>query len=221
MSNKKRKFYAVHGSNRQGIYRTWDECKPFCVGKSGVKYKAFQSEEMARFFAIHGRMPEVELDQEKIQIYTDGACKDGKVGGIGVYFPAKPEWNVSEPLLLDDEPTNQKAEIWAIARALMILDHHEIPKKQKVVIYTDSKYCFNILKYWAAKWKTRGWVTMNGQPVKNKQIIMEMVGLFEERKPYCTVEHVNSHCGHTGNEMADRLANEGCFVFTGKKSGVQ
>jgi len=56
-----------------------------------------------------------------IIVFTDGACKrNGKkdaVASIGVYFPNKEYEDISE-VLECDKHTNQRAEIYAIIRAL-------------------------------------------------------------------------------------------------------
>lgn len=211
MGKNYKKVYAIHGGDHQGIYYTWDECKKYTLGQKGLKFKGFKNEEEALFFSVHGRTPEIETVQDTITIYTDGACQNMKKAGIGVYFGENHDWNLSEPLL-DDYPTNQKAEIVAIIRAMEILNDNHVEKDSIIIaIYTDSKYCFNIYHSWYNMWEKSKWITKTGSPVKNKEIIQKMVRLLKERNT--RLYHINSHCGIKGNEEADKLAVNGCKMI--------
>lgn len=62
-------------------------------------------------------------DERTVRVYTDGACsengKHGATGGIGVFFGPGDPRNISEPLA-GDYPTNNRAEITAVLRALEV-----------------------------------------------------------------------------------------------------
>lgn len=205
----KRKYYAIHGSAHQGVYETWNECKQYCIGKKGVKFKGFKSKDIAEYFAKHGAMPEVEHEEGVLKIYTDGACNDKGMAGIGAYFPAHPEWNISEPFTIG-ERTNQRAEIWAIVQAMMKVEEEGVPVDQEIQVYTDSKYCFRAYWHWIKNWKKNGWKTTQGTDVKNREMFEMMYDLCMARD--VKIVHVNSHCGNKGNEEADKLAVKGCFL---------
>ena len=95
---------------------------------------------------------------EALAVYTDGACRaNGRPGaraGVGVYFGEGDPWNVSEPLPAEGgEQTNQRAEVWAIVRALQRLDERGVPAGREVVVYTDSAYCVNAYYRWIPRWE--------------------------------------------------------------------
>ena len=136
-----------------------------------------------------------------IYIYTDGACKGnpgpGGWGALLIYEGIKKELYGFEP-----ETTNNIMELTAVIEALKIIN-----KESQIVITTDSKYVKNGITDWINNWKLKGWKTANKKPVKNKALWMELDQL--------TVKHtikwdwVKGHTGHTGNERADELANQG------------
>lgn len=208
--SSKRKYYAVHGSAHQGVYQSWNECKPFCLGKRGVKFKGFKDRETAEYFAKEGKLPEVECQEGVLTIFTDGACNDRNMAGVGVYFPGHEEWNISEPLRVKGEKTNQRAEIWAIIRSTHVIEIENVPRTTDIHIYTDSSYCCKAYWFWVKNWKRNGWKTSQGTDVKNRDLLEIMYQVLTDRN--AKLIHVNSHCGIKGNEEADKLAVAGCFM---------
>ena len=108
------------------------------------------------------------------------------------------------------EPSNQAAELTAIRKALEILKDDPRPH----VIVTDSQYGISCLTEWIHNWKTNGWRTSGGKPVKHRKIIEEAAGMIENN----TFMHVRSHAREPsdrssaawmhwhGNMQADRMA---------------
>lgn len=87
----------------------------------------------------------------------------------------------------------------------------------KYDIYSDSKYAIQSVNEWSDKWATNGWKTATGNPVSNSDLIRDAVELKNEindlhrERNWQPLEfhHVKGHSGDTGNEAADRLANQG------------
>ena len=41
---KKKSWYAVRKGRREGLYRTWDECRKQVIGYPGASYKGFYTQ---------------------------------------------------------------------------------------------------------------------------------------------------------------------------------
>ena len=49
-----------------------------------------------------------------------------------------------------------------------------LKRRSKVTIYSTSKYVLEGATRWLATWERQGWRTKDGQPVKNKEIWLEL-----------------------------------------------
>lgn len=120
------------------------------------------------------------------------------------------EDNVSMPLT--GPPTNNRAEYTAVICAL------ETAAKRghkSLVVRTDSKLLISSMTSWINGWRRNGWKKKDGSEVLNVDLIKR---LDESMKRVETrFEHVNSHIGIHGNEMADRLAVEGAKRYVPPK----
>lgn len=221
------KYYAVHRGRNPGVYVTWAECKPQVFGYKGARYKSFQSLENAQHFVETGTVqprnvtpskPPSPLVSTILTVYTDGACRGNGTprarAGIGVFFGRSHPWNLSEPLpshTLFEPPTNQRAEIWAIVRALQQLEAMGVPLDKRIDLHTDSCYCLRALTEWIPKWQrqTPAWTTVGGTPVLNRKLFEQMYGLASTRTPHLQLHHVRGHSGNPGNDAADELACKG------------
>lgn len=150
-----------------------------------------------------------------MNVFTDGgAYNNGKLNckaGVGVYIP---EMNIEISEKLTDKPTNQRAELTAIKRALEITSGD-------LVIYTDSMYSINCVTKWYKNWIKNEWMNSKKQKVKNKSLIMDILKLSGERK--IRYIHVRSHQEKPredteeymiwyGNDKADKLASKSIEV---------
>lgn len=116
--------------------------------------------------------------------------------------------NVSEPLK-GNRQTNQRAELTAILRALEIA-----PRHRDVTISTDSRYAIDCVTVWFVKWRRNKWLTADGKPVENKDLIESILVKIEERnllKVKTLFEWVKGHNRDPGNEAADQLAVKGAM----------
>ncbi|UTH74850.1 ribonuclease HI [Chromobacterium sp. IIBBL 290-4] len=140
--------------------------------------------------------------EDKVEIYTDGACKGNPgPGGWGALLRYKGK----EKELCGGErgTTNNRMEIMAVIKGLEALN-----RPCRVVVYTDSQYVQKGISEWIHGWKARGWKTAAKEPVKNADLWMQ---LDAERNRHLEVEWrwVKGHAGHEFNERADQLANQG------------
>ena len=137
----------------------------------------------------------------RVRIYTDGACKGNPgPGGWGALL----QFDGREKELCGGEPgtTNNRMELTAVIRALEALK-----RRCEIDIYTDSQYVQKGISVWVASWKQRGWKTADKKPVKNVDLWLELDSLAGGHD--IRWHWVRGHAGHTENERADQLANQG------------
>lgn len=142
---------------------------------------------------------------DKVFIYTDGACKGNPgPGGWGVYFQYK--GHRKELYGGQQETTNNQMELMAAIMALESLNHN-----CSIKLYTDSKYVLQGITEWMSNWKKRGWKTASNHPVKNMELWQRLDNAIQR---HC-IEWiwVKGHAGDEGNERADTLANRGVSIY--------
>lgn len=132
--------------------------------------------------------------EEKIIIYTDGACSGnpgpGGWGAILMYKNVKKE--ISGGM---KNTTNNIMEITAVLEALKCLKI-----ESNVQVYSDSAYVVNAFKQgWIYNWIKKGWKTASGENVKNKELWQELYELTKKHK----VEFIKVK-GHSDNEYNNR-----------------
>jgi ribonuclease HI len=76
-----------------------------------------------------------------------------------------------------------------------------------VRVNTDSQYVKNGITQWIDGWKRRGWKTAGRKPVKNQELWQQLDEQVQRHQ--VSWQWVKGHAGIPGNELADRLANEG------------
>jgi ribonuclease HI len=146
---------------------------------------------------------------DAVEIYTDGACLGNtkantrdSYGGWGVLLKYR-----------DKEKTysggyrgtsNNQMEIQAVIEALSSLTRYDLP----IVVYTDSNYVINGVTTWIKNWEKNGWLTEQGNEVKNIDFWKELDHYVKRCKDIKFVK-VPGHAGVEGNEVADRLATQG------------
>ena len=141
---------------------------------------------------------------EKIDIFTDGACKGNPgPGGWGALMMTGE--HVRELFGGEANTTNNRMELKAVIEALTALTRPCV-----VVVHTDSQYVQKGISEWIHGWKARGWKTAAKAPVKN----VDLWQALDAAQARHTIEWrwVRGHNGHVGNERADVLANRGVEV---------
>lgn len=138
---------------------------------------------------------------EKVEIYTDGACKGNPgPGGWGALMIAG--GHKKELFGGELNTTNNRMELKAVIEALSALR-----RPCEVVVHTDSQYVQKGISEWIHGWKARGWKTAAKAPVKN----VDLWQALDAAQATHTIQWrwVKGHAGHAGNERADALANLG------------
>ncbi|MFZ6755268.1 ribonuclease HI [Undibacterium sp. Dicai25W] len=138
---------------------------------------------------------------DKIEIYTDGACKGNPgVGGWGALLVAGDK--EKEMCGGEKETTNNRMELMAVIQALGALK-----RPCHITLHTDSQYVLKGITEWITGWKAKGWKTASKAPVKNVDLWQALDAAQSTHK--IDWRWVRGHTGHHGNERADQLANRG------------
>ncbi|MBC3864111.1 ribonuclease HI [Undibacterium jejuense] len=138
---------------------------------------------------------------DKIEIYTDGACKGNPgVGGWGALLVAGDK--EKEMCGGEKDTTNNRMELMAVIQALGALK-----RPCHITLHTDSQYVLKGITEWITGWKAKGWKTASKAPVKNVDLWQALDAAQSTHK--IDWRWVRGHTGHHGNERADQLANRG------------
>ena len=136
---------------------------------------------------------------KKVDIFTDGACR-GNPGPGGYGSIIRTQGEEEEISGSAKNTTNNIMELTAAVVALK-----QLGEPCEVVLTSDSQYLVKGMTEWIKGWIKKGWVTADKQPVKNKDIWVELDQLSKPHK--ITWKWVRAHQGHVENERCDRLAN--------------
>ncbi|TJZ54881.1 ribonuclease HI [Sphingobacterium olei] len=141
-----------------------------------------------------------------IELYTDGASSGNPgPGGYGtilrtIYQGSNPEY---QGKLIEKEfsggfrkTTNNRMELLAVIIGLEALKNI----KQKVTIFSDSKYVIDAIE---KRW-VYGWIQKGFQGKKNKDLWMRLIQSYKLHD--VRLVWVKGHAGHPLNERCDKLA---------------
>ena len=135
-----------------------------------------------------------------IKIYTDGSCigNPGNGGWAAIIIIDEKKTKIKGS---KKNTTNNKMELIAPIKALS-----KIPKGSKVQVFTDTKYVKSGITEWIHNWKKNGWKTANKQPVKNKELWIELESLTNEFE--IKWNWVKAHSTDKLNNEVDLIARE-------------
>ena len=224
----------MRAGRRTGIFLTWDECRAQVEGFRGARCKSFPTEAEARTWltqaqplaalfeepeaprrapvrkksaAMGGAANEAADDASLCHVYTDGSClrnPDGP-GGWAVCI-VRPGGEMETLSGGNPSTTNNRMEMTAAIEAL-----RHLPKREPIVLSTDSQYLKNGITKWIFSWKRRGWKKADGTPVLNQELWQELDGLIAGRS--IIFRWVKGHAGHKYNEICDMLAKKEAQAF--------
>ena len=135
-----------------------------------------------------------------IKIYTDGSCLNnpGNGGWAAIINFNNEVKKISGSV---KGTTNNKMELMAPIKALQTIE-----EKQPIEIYTDSQYVRLGITDWVHKWLKNNWLTSKKEPVKNKELWIQ---LYELNKSHdIKWIWVKAHAGNILNEEVDFLAKQ-------------
>lgn len=216
-------YYGVWTGKKTGIYTDWNECLSQVKGFKGAKYKKLSAKNMESAKTEFSKGYEAAQKNEKkkkpktehkirdlhknkgLNFFCDGACQKNPgpcSSGVAMYRDGILMKLYSGRYIVDG--SNNVGELEAILFCLKKVK--EINKE--ITIYSDSQYAISATSLWAYNWSKNNWMK-DGEPVKNKELIMKCFSLYKEVKHLVKLEKVKSHIGELGNELADRMAIAG------------
>ena len=142
-----------------------------------------------------------------IEIYTDGSLK--KLGqkmtfGGWAYVVVQDQKEIYYACDCEENTTNQRMELTAIAEALDYINQNRRPS-ERVIVYSDSAYIINCyLQEWYIKWQCNGWQTSNKNDVANQDLWRRIIPYFDNF--WYDFRKVTGHKGNYWNEFCDTLA---------------
>lgn len=159
---------------------------------------------------------ELALDEGGVRVMLfisiDGACRrNGKPdctasGGVFIQQFDEHQRRVACTTLSAYEynSTNQRGELLALLKAL----EYTYSADTEALVVTDSEYIFNAMtKSWYVSWMNNDWKTRSGDPVKNKDIWIEIAHVMQRCEYRKDVDinfyHVKGHCIPFGRVTAD------------------
>ena len=135
-----------------------------------------------------------------IKIYTDGSCLNNPGnGGWAAIINMNGEVKKISGSVKDT--TNNKMELMAPIKALQ-----EIRGNEQIEIYTDSQYVRLGITDWVHKWIKNNWQTSKKEPVKNKELWIQLHELNNSSDVKWI--WVKAHAGDVLNEEVDLLAKK-------------
>lgn len=144
------------------------------------------------------------MAQRPIIAYADGSSRGNPgPGGWGAVV-ITPEDHVIELGGAGGHTTNNRMEMLAAVQALVQAQ----PVAGPMEIRTDSAYVINGVTKWIFAWRKRGWQTIDGKDVSNRDLWETLARLAGERGSAnkVTWKHVRGHEGEPGNERVDEIA---------------
>lgn len=135
-----------------------------------------------------------------LHIYTDGSLRKPNIGAYG-YIVVKNDTILMKFVETELDTTHNVMELKAILEAIKIVKPNE-----SATIYSDSQYAIMALTKWSIGWRKNNWKTIDGNPVKNKEIFEAILDAMNDR--YISYIWVKGHDGDKYNEQIDSLVQE-------------
>ncbi len=149
----------------------------------------------------------------RVVAHTDGgaAPNPGPGAWAAVLQYGGHAWEISGAV---PATTNNRMEIQAAIQALRALN-----RPCAVELHTDSDYLRQGITSWIHGWKRNGWRTSTKEPVKNRDLWVELDELSSKHQ--IDWRWLKGHAGHRWNERCDELAGAAMARQRREMSGTQ
>jgi ribonuclease HI len=137
-----------------------------------------------------------------INVYTDGGCSGNPGPGAWAYV-AIIDNELKKQSGFQAETTNNRMELTAVIRALKDITGFPAWGDAAIRVATDSQYVQKGMTAWIHGWIANGWRTKSKQPVKNRELWIELHEVASAHKVEWT--WVRGHAGNKYNEMCDAM----------------
>jgi ribonuclease HI len=141
----------------------------------------------------------LQNSQKITRVYTDGSCCPNPGDGGWACVIIHPSGARQELFGSAKNVTNNQMEMMACIQALRALS-----VGTAVYLFTDSQYVKKGISLWVNGWKSRGWKTALGEPVKNADLWQQLSK--ENDRHVISWMWVRGHDGNAHNERCDELA---------------
>ena len=138
-----------------------------------------------------------------IIVFTDGAAKGNPGPGGWGAIVVTPAGRVRELGGGSGHTTNNRMELTGPIESLS----HLRQTPGRVALYTDSTYVIRGIREWIPNWRRRGWRTMEGKDVLNRELWERLWDLVKSHQGSVEWHYVRGHVGIPGNERVDEIAN--------------
>lgn len=146
-------------------------------------------------------------------IYCDGSCKGQYSSRIAAWaYCILKDGNMikyDSGRLICDNPTNQKAELYACIQAIKAV--LAFSKDGNYIVNSDSAYLINCYQdSWYRGWEAHNWTTAGNTPVRNIEYWQKIIPYFKNKRWY--FQKVKGHAHDYYNNFVDKLAQDACAI---------
>ncbi|XP_040264718.1 ribonuclease H-like [Bufo bufo] len=139
------------------------------------------------------------------EYFVDGSRFMGEDGQFHNGYAVVTQHKVGTAEQLPPRISAQEVELKALTEVCKMV------KGKKLNIYMDSRYAFGIAHDYGPIWRARGFLTSTGQPIKNKDSVLELMNSLLPEE--VAIIKVKAHTRHTtveakGNDRADKAAKQ-------------
>ena len=141
------------------------------------------------------------MSKQAYTVWTDGSWRPPNFGSYAVliFQDDKEIACLSGPVF---HCTINRMELLAIHEALAYFKE----PGQTIHLISDSQYAVNCMTRWARHWQKNAWLTVTGDPVKNRDLIEKIYTLCQIHQ--VTFRWVRGHDGNKNNERCDKIAKD-------------